>query len=291
MTYRERRLARAERLREWAEKRAARVNGNFKRAHDILSMIPAGQPILVGHHSEKRHRRDLDRADRAMRAGVENERAAASMASRADSIEASADRAIYMDDPDALERVTDKLAELEAKRDRMKKENAAFRKGPAAYAAFLGITAEQEAARRARITDPANLSWCRVPYAAYELSNLGGTITKERKRLAQLTAAKTSSGAAFPSAGDTAITRAGLVITAGMTTPRRAWKKPRAVWNVSGNLAYWRPILIDRFGGTEYGGLVSFYDDPTEAIADHVARVETAGDCEPAAPAETDGRA
>lgn len=35
----------------------------FRRIGD---MIPVGQPILVGHHSERRHRRDLARMDRSL---------------------------------------------------------------------------------------------------------------------------------------------------------------------------------------------------------------------------------
>src|SRR5699024_10261000 len=42
------------------------------QANDIISHIPPGQPILVGHHSEGRHRRDLRRFDNNMRRSVEN---------------------------------------------------------------------------------------------------------------------------------------------------------------------------------------------------------------------------
>jgi hypothetical protein len=36
-------------------------------------MIPFGQPILVGHHSEGRARRDQGRIESGMRAGVESQ--------------------------------------------------------------------------------------------------------------------------------------------------------------------------------------------------------------------------
>src|SRR5262245_35957501 len=138
-TYRERRLDRASRLREWAAKRATRSTGNFRRAHDLVSGIPLGQPILVGHHSERRHRRTLEKSDNAMRRGVEDSRAAEEMSSRAANIEAAVDAAIYRDDPDAIERLTAKIAELEAQRTRYKAENAAYRKGDKAFAAQMGI--------------------------------------------------------------------------------------------------------------------------------------------------------
>lgn len=271
-TYRERRLERAERLREWAEKRAARSDGNFRRAHDLVKDIPLGQPILVGHHSERRHRRTLERSDNAMRAAVQDQRLAENMASRAANIEAAVDDAIYRDDPDAIERLTAKLAELEARRDRYKRENAAYRKGDEAFAACMGITVEKAAALRVEIEK--GYSWCRQPHPSYSLQNLGGTINKERKRLAQLKAEKTSTGQAIVTQSDDPLVRAGLTITATMTVPRKAWKQPRPVWNVMGNLAYWRPLLVDQLGGSLYHGIVSFWDDPTQQITAAVLEAE-----------------
>lgn len=45
MTYRERRLAKAERLREWADKREEKADATYSTAHNIGSQIPFGQPI------------------------------------------------------------------------------------------------------------------------------------------------------------------------------------------------------------------------------------------------------
>ena len=265
MTTRDRRLAKAERLREWAETRERKSAAAFQGVRQIADGIPMGQPILVGHHSEKRHRRDIDRMDRGMRRGIEHQDKAKDMVSRAGNIEEAVDRAIYRDDPDAIARLTAKLAELEGRRDRYKAENAAYRKGDTAFAACLGIDLAHASALREKIE--AGYSWCRQPHPSYSLQNLGGTITKERKRLAQLTAEKTPHGAAVVApAGDTATARAGLVVAATMTTPSRPGKKPRPVWTVSGNLAYWRPLLVDTLGGNVYHGTVSFWDDPTAEI-------------------------
>lgn len=62
---------RADRLEERADKAAGQASakmGAFKSIHDN---IPFGQPILVGHHSERRHRRDLERARNAANAACE----------------------------------------------------------------------------------------------------------------------------------------------------------------------------------------------------------------------------
>lgn len=170
MTYRERREAKAERLRGWADSREAKAEAARTGASAIADMIPFGQPILVGHHSEGRHRRDLDTIAKRMDATVEHSRKAADMRSRAANIEAAADHAIYSDDPDAIERLTEKLAGLEAKRDKVKKANAEYRK--AHRTELKAMTAYQRGQA--------------VPFPAYVLTNLSGTISTTRKRLDQL---------------------------------------------------------------------------------------------------------
>jgi Domain of unknown function (DUF3560) len=58
------RAAKAARFRQLAEKHENIATGRHFAARERLEMIPLGQPILVGHHSEKRHRKDLNRIDR-----------------------------------------------------------------------------------------------------------------------------------------------------------------------------------------------------------------------------------
>jgi hypothetical protein len=179
MTYRERRERKAERLREWAGKRAAA----FERGQLALEAIPPGQPILVGHHSEQGHRADLAKVDRAMAATAEHTAKAERMRERAANIEKAAARSIYDDDADALERLREKVARLEAKRERIKRYNASARKG----AADPSILSDAERA------DLVSCVRCRQadaggPFPGYVLRNLGGNITRARKRLAELEA-------------------------------------------------------------------------------------------------------
>lgn len=186
MTYRERRLRRAERLREWAEKRRGRAAAGFQAAHNAVAGIPPGQPILVGHHSERRHRRDLERHDQAMRRAFESQALAASMASRAEEIEHQADHAIYRDDPDAIERLEERIADLESERVRKKAINAAIRKGEGWEARLDPPLSERE---RRELLDHARFSPGQngnVSYPAYVFQNLGGNINRQKQRLAQL---------------------------------------------------------------------------------------------------------
>lgn len=62
----ERMEARAERLHGRAERLAAESSAHYDAHRAIVERIPFGQPILVGHHSERGARADLRRMERHM---------------------------------------------------------------------------------------------------------------------------------------------------------------------------------------------------------------------------------
>lgn len=62
---------RAERFEEYSENRAAESHAASAGVDAITKHIPFGQPILVGHHSEKRARRDAARIEAGTRKSVE----------------------------------------------------------------------------------------------------------------------------------------------------------------------------------------------------------------------------
>jgi hypothetical protein len=74
---------RAERLDERAGKAAGRSQAAYDRSREIGGRMPMGQPILVGHHSESRHRRDITQMDSAMHRSVNEDEYADRLASRA----------------------------------------------------------------------------------------------------------------------------------------------------------------------------------------------------------------
>ncbi|MGW1870440.1 DUF3560 domain-containing protein [Streptomyces mauvecolor] len=61
---------RAERFGQYADNAAARSESAWKRGHQLADGIPMGQPVLVGHHSERRARRDQERIDTATRTSI-----------------------------------------------------------------------------------------------------------------------------------------------------------------------------------------------------------------------------
>jgi len=122
MTYRERREAKAARLREWAEKRQQKADAGFRVGEDLRGDTAFWtQPGRIP---------ERDRIHRAHERAFEHAEKAQQMQARATGIEAQAAHAIYSDDEDAAERLEVRIAELEQERDRKKYINAEIRKGP-----------------------------------------------------------------------------------------------------------------------------------------------------------------
>lgn len=62
---------RAERFEDYRDKRGAEADRALDHVHRIADGIPLGQPILVGHHSERRARKDAERIESGMRKAVQ----------------------------------------------------------------------------------------------------------------------------------------------------------------------------------------------------------------------------
>jgi len=167
---RERLEARADRLRREGQ---ARFNSGMER----LRAIPFGQPILVGHHSEKRDRNYRRKAIGAVDKGIALNKAAGVLDARAAAVGTGG---ISSDDPDAVTKLRGELAALEAKQERMKATNAAIRKGDDAALAALGIPPALAAA----LKTPDFLG--RIGHADYELTNNGANIRRIKGRIEEL---------------------------------------------------------------------------------------------------------
>lgn len=83
----ERKVAKAERYETYAGNAEERAKAASERASSIASMIPMGQPVILGHHSEKRHRRDRDRIDSGMRKSIEESKKADYFSHRVSSLQ------------------------------------------------------------------------------------------------------------------------------------------------------------------------------------------------------------
>jgi hypothetical protein len=179
MTYRERREARAERLRGWAEKREQRA-GAVLKSHEHYRGDYAfnTQP---GHIPERA--RVIRQEDRAF----ESLRKAQSMNERAGSIEAATDHAIYNDDDDATARLRERIAGLEAERDRIKAYNKSCKVRPDPSL----LDDHQQATLRSIMKVTAYSLGKKGEMPGYATTNLSGNIRRYKERLAKLTGAPT----------------------------------------------------------------------------------------------------
>ena len=75
---------RADRFADRADRATERSNSRYEASHAVIASIPPGQPILVGHHSERGHRRALARSDAHMRASIDEGNKAEYFERRAD---------------------------------------------------------------------------------------------------------------------------------------------------------------------------------------------------------------
>lgn len=178
--------ARRQRLEAAAARAQAEAAAAFKRAdlREEASGIPFGQPILVGHHSERRHRRAIERAHRAMERGIEASDRAKDLARRAASVGGAG---ISSDDPDAPAKLREKLAGLERAQLQMKQANAAIRKHAkdghdAQVAALKQLGFSDCHAGKLLVAD-----FCgRIGFPDYALTNNNANIRRVKQRLAEV---------------------------------------------------------------------------------------------------------
>lgn len=139
--FEERRKRRIDSAENRAEKNAQQSDRLWEKADDMASIIPMGQPILVGHHSEKGDRRYRSKIDDTRRKSIEASEKSEYYSAKAESIKSN--DAIFSDDPSALEKLEAKLKSLSDLADFMKKTNACIRKKDKKGFLLLPMASEQ----------------------------------------------------------------------------------------------------------------------------------------------------
>lgn len=193
--YEDKQAARKERRLERADKAEQRASAAEKGASSRASVIPMGQPILVGHHSERRHRRDLERINRGFDKAHEERTTAEDLRRRAAAVGRGG---VSSDDPSATTKLDEKLRGLEERLEHIKAVNAAWRKagkpapdnaeGWTRVGELTGIAAEDLQKLRLQV---ARLGFgSDTPYPSYSLKNLGAEIRRVRVRIEELKVAE-----------------------------------------------------------------------------------------------------
>jgi hypothetical protein len=195
-------------MEDLAEKNKERAERRFDTASEMASFIPLGQPILIGHHSEKRDRNFRGRIHSNIMKGVELQKKSDYYSERASA--AAANDAIMSDDPEALKKLAERIKTLEEGRDAMKAVNKAWRKagkpklddvdGWQKVANDPSVTVTPEVLSQVR-RSMALTPWQGQPYASYSFQNLSANIKRLKLRLVAMIEAEKQEAVAFEIGG------------------------------------------------------------------------------------------
>lgn len=175
---------RKDRLTNAAANARAESSQRYQNSRAAVAHIPFGQPIMVGHHSERGHRSAIEKAHNNMRKSVEADARANTLESRAESVGTGG---ISSDDPAALVKLRAEVAGLERHQDLMKKANAGIRKyakngieKQTAVLIAIGFSDTEAAA----LLKPDFAS--RIGFPDYRLKNNNANIRAKRARIESL---------------------------------------------------------------------------------------------------------
>ena len=176
-------IERREQVRARFEERAAMKQAASSDLHTLsrsyTDMIPFGQPILVGHHSEARHRRAIDKSWNTLGKAVKAQEQADHLARKAARVGTGG---ISSNDPEAVTKLKAKLKNHEESQRIMVAANKAIKAGNDQALLDLGLPPEQ--IENLKAGDYAG----RVGFAPYALQNNNAEIRRLKKRIDDLMA-------------------------------------------------------------------------------------------------------
>jgi hypothetical protein len=173
--------------RERFENKAAKLENEseaqWQRSTDLSQAFYGGQPILVGHHSEKPARARQEKMHNAMSKSVEASEKANYYADKAASVGKGG---ISSDNPDALDELREKLAKMEAEQEMYKKINQAYRNFVKKPASLDTADLSDKMKETIRNFTP---EWSKdTPIPDFKLKNNNGNMARVRERIAELEA-------------------------------------------------------------------------------------------------------
>ena len=180
--YEQKQANRRERMEALAERMQAASDAAYQQSRRMAEVIPFGQPILVGHHSEKRDRNYRARIWRTQDRCLELQRKAEYFRRKASGV---GEGGISSDDPDGAEKLREQLVPLEAMQARMKAVNAAHKRF-LKDAGSLDKAALSDADKALIRSYKPAYSWEPHPIAPYKMTNNNANIRRIKERIALL---------------------------------------------------------------------------------------------------------
>ena len=182
-SYEERQQERKERYLQLAEQAEQESRTVWREADKMADAIPMGQPILIGHHSERSDRAFRDRIDRKHHKAVELDNKAEYYRHKAESVGTGGISGL---DPNAVAKMEKELDKRGKAKERMKAANRAVKlkdveKGNAKLRE-MGYT-------DSNISELRKPDFCgRIGYPDYALQNNNASIRRIKERIAELKA-------------------------------------------------------------------------------------------------------
>lgn len=187
--YADRMNERLNRMRRQADRAEREGQSTLAQARQRAELIPFGQPILEGHHSERRDRNFREKIHNGFRRGYEALERAQSI--RRSIQGAEGNRSVSSDDPLGAVKLREKLMALEDRQQHMKQVNDAIRRAlkqpeeiRVEYLA-RALNFKLETAQRL-LSEPDFMG--NLGYAPYQLRNNNANIRSTKQRIAELEA-------------------------------------------------------------------------------------------------------
>jgi len=182
--YEAKQQARKDRYLTKAQSLTEQADTTHDRARRMAESIPFGQPILIGHHSEKRDRNFRNRIHDTYGKAFALQDKAAYYDGKAASVGTGG---ISSDDPDAIAKLKEQLTNVRASQDAMKKANALIRKHKDDEAAQVAAIAALEGFTEATAREAVKPDFCgRVGFPSFALSNNNANARRIEKRIKEL---------------------------------------------------------------------------------------------------------
>ena len=177
--FEERKAQRIENAKQMAQKNKLLADQLHTKAKQMSAVIPFGQPILVGHHSEKSDRRYIDKIHNTFGRSFEAAEKADYYDEKVKTIENNS--AISSDDPQAITKLKEKLTNLEKLQSFMKDSNKCIRmKNKEAFLKLVYGT--EETWQKLNTPDYLN----RLGFPQFSLTNNAANIRRIKERIQQL---------------------------------------------------------------------------------------------------------
>ncbi len=181
--YEERQAQRKERYEELAQKASGKSANLATRSTDMAKLIPFGQPIMIGHHSEKQDRKFREKIFTVMGQSVQEQNKAEHYARKAESVGKGG---ISSDDPDAIGKLESKLQAMQDTQKKMKLANKLIKKVQDSQDRINGLL--DLGYDQKTVLEILDNRYGYIGFPSFTLTNRNAEINRLKKRIEQLKA-------------------------------------------------------------------------------------------------------